>query len=74
MAYSKLRLVLNNRYVLEQDIRWCDHCQAIYKAREINRMLKLGLRKMGATPRFARRQILPNGKKVWNHKTRIELI
>ena len=73
MAFSKIVLTINDKYKLEMFVGGFNYSQVIYKAREINRMLKLGLRKVGATPFFARRVIQKNGCVTWSYKTNIQM-
>ena len=73
MAFDKIILTINRKHRLEMDVRNFTYTQVLYKAREINRMLKLGLRKVGATPFMARRVTNRAGVTSWCYKTNIQM-
>ena len=73
MAFSKIILTINKKHKLEMDVRDLDYTQTLYRARELSRMLKLGLRKVGAQPFMARRVIDKNGKRSWSYNTNIQM-
>ncbi len=78
MSFSRIILTVNEKFRLEMPISQgidpsLNYTQTLYKARELNRMLKLGLRKVGATPFFARRVTDKKGHKSWSFKTNIQM-
>ena len=73
MEFSKIILTINKKHKLEMDVRNLTYTQTLNRARELNRMLKLGLRKVGATPFMARRVMNRRGVKSWNYNTNIQM-